>query len=253
MSRDLTDMYAALGAEADAVPLPSAEGLRRGADRRARVFTTALCLVAIVVVGGLAVAVRPYFVRVTPSVGSTPPTEIPTSAFLVMPPDLVDPNDPVWHEAEGFPLPTPTPSELPTVCGSPAPGLSKAVHLKVRSASFKLPAGSEPTGAVGQQIITFSDGGAATYLTDLRALLGNGCTEEEEIVVRPVDDERRGDDSILIEVSDRGQVQTYQWVIRIGDVLTVITVLGYESIEDRATADNFADLGYAAFRAWLGY
>jgi len=248
MSHDLNDLYAALATDADAVLLPPAHSLRQGADRRARVFTVAVCLLAMVILGGVSVAVRPYFAKVAPSVGSTPPAEIPDFAFLVVPADLVDEDDPLPHEDSEFPRPT----ETPTVCGS-VPDMSLKALERTQITTIKQPQEGVPTGTVAHEIVIFHNDGAAMYLAWMRDLLRSGCPVEEGTVPRIVDGEPRGDDSMLVEIANNGEVEGYIWIVRLGDVLTSITVVGPESLSDRAVADRFADLGVAAVRAWLGY
>ncbi|GAB3954168.1 hypothetical protein GCM10027614_60800 [Micromonospora vulcania] len=97
MSRELSDLYRSLAADADARDLGVPNVLRQRADRRARLRAAGSTLAVALVVGAVVIG--------TQLVGTPPPDTVPPPAGTPTPP----------------PLPTPTPSETPA---SPPPTTS---------------------------------------------------------------------------------------------------------------------------------
>ena len=255
MERDLKDLFEALGetADTDAARLPGAQTLRQRTDRRTRLFTVVACVVAAAVVGVASIAARPLFVGEGPPIGAVPPGEIPDSAFLVLPPDMVVVSEPFTD----FVPPTPEPTPPSDVCGLDIYTGNMEIHQRSRFGEFRQPPETRSSGGLVQAIGVYDNGDAARIMADVRtAFGGDGCSiaiTGGDVIYRIVDAEPRGDESILVEVSYPENGTGYNWIVRFGDVISTVAVIPdrEEITVDRATVDELTDLAEQAVRAWL--
>ncbi|WP_433127053.1 hypothetical protein ACQPWW_29605 [Micromonospora sp. CA-240977] len=305
MSRELSDWYQRLAADADARDLGVPGVLRQRADRRARLRavggTLAVALLAGGVVLGTQVVAMPPPTPVPPPADrpttpapsatagspSAPPTtpsrnpgtssaspqvtsaspqtpvSIPDRAFFTLPPVNRTDTAPKFVDRD----------VLPGLCGADFPSDAAIVQRRTRSLVFKLPEenidGNAPDGTYTHTITIYRAGRADDAMNELRRAVRE-CPEQE----RPAGDASvlsrqrllgstgYGDESVLFETREPnvdingdptgGENVRLVRAIRIGDVVTVLWEIGWETgSSPRTQVDADSRRAVTAIRAWL--
>ncbi|MEU4471577.1 hypothetical protein [Micromonospora sp. NPDC023888] len=306
MSRELSDWYQRLAADADARDLAVPGVLRRRADRRARLRAVGGSLAVALLAGGVVIgtslvskpppvpspAVRPTTPAPSATAGSpspsAPPTtpgrppssspaspqvtggsppstpvSIPDRAFFNLPPANRTDTAPKFVDRD----------VLPGLCGARYPSDAAIVQRRTRSLVFKLPEdnidGNAPDGTYAHTITIYRAGRADDAMNELRRAVRD-CPEQG----RPAGDASMltrqrllsttgyGDESVLFEMREPnvdingdptgGENVRLVRAIRIGDVVTVLWEIGWESgSSPRAQVDADSRRAVTAIRAWL--
>jgi hypothetical protein len=196
------------------------------------------------------------------SVGVTPPLPIPDAAFIRLPADMTRPDESA-QEVEDL-------DWLPRLCNAVFPQPRSVEHRTRMIYYNKPPVTSEattPTGTI-HHYISVSDG-AAAYMAEIRTRIGDGCMTElgaspgqTTMRFRVLSAPSRGDESLFIEMHwsstieeccpPNGDFTNYVSITRIGTVLSVLLVAGWEGDStDRQTAELLTDRALAALQDWI--
>ncbi|HEV7706820.1 MAG TPA: hypothetical protein VGP16_01355 [Asanoa sp.] len=203
----------------------------------------------------------------TPPASSTPPrspstqppiTTIPDRAFLVLPRDMRRPEISVDTDL-------PRDEQVPGLCDDPLaadPTMTVRRSKKTYYQAQNAPGGSTPEGSFTQTISAYRAGGAADVMRRLRTELANCKTHTVRNIKFTVSTDRKpnyGDDAIhIVEAMTIPPDRTNNSpsnhrivVIRVGDVVTVITLLPWEQWEvNQSDAELFARLAVEAIDDW---
>ncbi|GIF52750.1 hypothetical protein DFJ67_6450 [Asanoa ferruginea] len=219
------------------------------------------------VTGSPAPSPTPTTAPTTPPASPTPPastsaqpsiTSIPDRAFFALPRDMRRPE--IGTETD-----VPQDEQVPGLCDDPLAAdrsmtarRSKKTYYQAQNA----PAGSTPEGSVTQTISAYRAGGAAEVMRRLRTALATCKTDTNGTIKYKVTTDRKpkyGDDAVHVvetmiippDRSNNGSANHRIVVIRVGEVVTVLTLLPWEQWEvDRDDAELFARLAVEAINDW---
>ncbi|MFG1915484.1 hypothetical protein [Micromonospora sp. NPDC048898] len=237
MSRELSEWYRRLAADADAGDLGVPDMLRLRADRRARLRAAGGALAAALLVGGVVIGTQvvamptpvappagtptipaPDVTAGSPSPSATPgrppgttpesprvPGGIPDRAFFTLAPANQTGIAPDYRDV----------AALPGLCGAHIPS-EPILHRRTRSLVYKLPKtpqGNDPDGTYAHSIAVYRPGRATNVLEELRQAVRD-CPEQPalRLQVPPVPSRQRllsdvgyGDESVLFELRKPAQ------------------------------------------------
>ena len=184
-----------------------------------------------------------------------PPTEIPDDAFFRLP-DRYQKDTTQRQETD--------PSEaLPGFCGD---AFAADDDATVRRSVYSIyhapgtPAGYVPHGTVHQTITGYRSGGAAAFMDRLRAAAADCDTYRQdgtEVTFEVRDPPDDGDEAVLLERTWPATEPEYApgvahvAVVRVGDVVTVLYVRGWETADSELEYVNrFVEWSVSAIEAW---
>jgi hypothetical protein len=289
--RDIASRYAELAAEVDGMGLMSPQDLRRYADRRARARAGVLAAAGVVVVAGTATGGVALLDRPSPTPpGQTPPPTVSASPTPVKPSTSPTSPPPPSPEAssEGPPAP---PTEIPDAAFFRLPeryqkdttqrqeiGTSEALpgfcddafaeddDTTVRRSVYSIyqapgtPSDHVPHGTVHQTITGYRDGGAAAFMDRLRTAAADCDTYRQdgtEVTFRILEPPDDGDEAVLLERTWPATEPEYApgvahvAVVRVGDVVTVLYVRGWETADSELEYVNrFVEWSVGAIEGW---
>jgi hypothetical protein len=196
------------------------------------------------------------------SVGVTPPLPIPDAAFIRLPADMTRPDESAQNVEDI--------DWLPRLCNAVFPQ-PRSVENRTRMIYYNTPPvtseATTPTGTIHHYISVSDD--AAAYMAALRTRIGDGCTTElgaspgqTTMRFRVLSAPSRGDESLFIEMHwsstieeccpPNGEFTNYVSVTRVGTVLSVLLVAGWEGDStDRQTAELLTDRALATVQDWI--
>ncbi|MFG1841968.1 hypothetical protein ACGFH8_26490 [Micromonospora sp. NPDC049175] len=239
MSRELSDWYQHLAADADAGEVGVPGELRRRADRRARLRAVGGALAVAMLAGGVVIGTQ--VVAMPPPAPVGPPADtptIPTPSVSAGPPSPTTSGRPPGTTpaspgriAGGIPdraFFTLAPANqtgvapedrdlaaLPGLCGARIPS-EPILHRRSRSLVYKLPKtpqGNGPDGTYTQSITVYGSGRATVVLEELRQAVRD-CPEQPQLPFqvpqvlsrqRLLGDTGYGDESVLFELRKPAQ------------------------------------------------
>jgi hypothetical protein len=285
--RELENGWTHLISEVDGTGLAAAAEVRHAADKRAqrRVAVVAVAVAVALVATGVAAFGRPAPLppgpthppsptstetapsptssATPPAAPTSPPTStppeisfVPNSALLALPSDLRR-DFSVFRSA-------PADRQVPALCHDPLAPDPTMIARKSRSISFagrNEPESWGPLGILTETISVHRGSGAVDAMRRLRTELAR-CDERDDgdskVAFATERAPRSGDDAVLIvetvfppENTLPGPWKDRVAVIRIGDVVVVITVEGWEGAAvDRADVDLFVRLAAKAIDDW---
>jgi hypothetical protein len=259
-------LYADLAEDASPARLPAPVALRVRADRRARIRTAIVCTAVAAVFGGVALATSERGPASAPLPATTiytsapavvrPGPPIPDSAFFVPPADTTG--------GRSVPVPTDGPAYQLSLCRAMFPSDALIDRRRGRSLSYFdsiATAQDNPQWIIGDTITVYRAAGAVAAMTDLRAAL-SACPRDSRdgatLSYRLPTPKPYGDDRILIEEtwnappdSTQPPYATLFSVVRVGDVVTVLQVAGWDGSNAAADiADSFTGLAVSAIVSW---
>ncbi|MDG4825895.1 hypothetical protein O7635_28950 [Asanoa sp. WMMD1127] len=191
----------------------------------------------------------------SPSVTSARPVirSIPERAFFDLPRDMT--------KEGNSRSPSPAGLEAPMLCDNPlrddAASTARRSFNQIYKGANEEDEGTVPAGVVTQTIIAYRPGGADDLMRRVRADLDSCDTRTAEGLTTTITSEpppSYGDEAIqVLEVVKQGQ---RQWdlravIVRVGDVVTVVTVDGWEDFpSDPADLRLFARLAIETIEEW---
>ncbi|MGC4744410.1 hypothetical protein ACLQ28_01915 [Micromonospora sp. DT201] len=201
--------------------------------------------------------------RVTSASPPLTPVSIPDRAFFTLPPANRTDTKPKFLDRD----------VLPGLCGARYPSEAAVVQRRTRSLVYKLPEekfdGNAPDGTYTHTITIYRSGRADDALDELRRAVRD-CPEQEKPASdksvlskqRLLSTDGYGDESVLFEMRSPsvdingdptgGDEARLVRAIRVGDVVTVLWEIGWETgSSPRTQVDADSRRAVAAIEAWL--
>jgi hypothetical protein len=187
--------------------------------------------------------------------GAPPPSEIPDAAFFRLPERYQ--KDPTQRQE------TDTSEALPGFCDD---AFAEDDDVTVRRSVYSIyqapgtPADYVPHGTVHQTITGYRAGGAAAFMDRLRATAADCATYRQdgtEVTFEILDPPDDGDEAVLLERTWPATEPEYSpgvahvAVVRVGDVVTVLYVRGWETADSELEYVNrFVEWSVSAIEDW---
>ncbi|RZU50799.1 hypothetical protein EV385_2583 [Krasilnikovia cinnamomea] len=270
MSTELRELFGALSADADSVPVLAAEKLRSRADRSGRTRTALAMVALVVVVGGVAAGGRWVFTAgpptapappaasvavTTPPAPSQTPQTVPDRAFLT----AADTNG-------STPDTVPADERSPNLCGARFASNGAIRVTRTARAMYderNPPPNRPPSGVVEQTVTAYRGAGAADFVREFRSVVGDCARDKRDGQTcrqRLLDAPNVGDEAVLVErrcvvqaPEGRAERRYRVAVVRVANRVTVLSFHGWEGASvDPAQTQQLTRLAAQRLTGWGG-
>lgn len=193
--------------------------------------------------------------------GPPPGAPIPDSAFFAPPANRT--HEQPEKPADGA-------ADMPALCDANFPSDAKIGRQRSRHLTFfEVNAAPDtiPLGTVDHTIAVYQNGGATVAMAELRNAVAACPTDAQEdgvtLKYALLTPKNQGDDALLVQETwtppadgtapEAGPSKGLISIVRVGEVLTILKVYGWEGIDaDAAVTQSYTDLAVQAVKKWRG-